>query len=208
VLAEAGSVAQAGEFAVPLCVRVPYGTEAPGHDIPIGGWLLHTPGVRVVCPSTPAQLAAWLSQATRGTGPIVLLESTELQARKDPGDGEPATEAQLSQLHQQGAHVTLAAVGDTVEAALGAAEELRAEGIEAEVLELVSLAPLDVDALGASVRRTGRLVVVHPSDPALAQHVRQAALEQAFWSLEAPLGEAAAISARAVADAVLDIIRA
>ena len=207
-LAEAGAIAQAGEFPVPLCVRVPFGTAmdgtyAPGHDVSLGGWLLDLPGVEVVCPSTLGQLAAWLRKALQGSTPTVLLEPMGLYTRSEALADEPA---RASHRHREGQHVTLAAVGGTVEVALRAAEELLQEGIEPEILELIRLSPLEVEPLGASVRRTGRLVVVHPepsdnerasAQPALVQYVRNVALDQGFWWLEAPLAQASAASSEA-----------
>ena len=91
-----------------------------------------------------------------------------------------------------GQHVTVAAWGEGVGAALQAAEALGHEGVFAEVIDLVSLSPLDAAFLGERVRATGRLVVVHQGDPEWAQRVRQCGLDEAFLYLEAPMGEAPA----------------
>jgi pyruvate/2-oxoglutarate/acetoin dehydrogenase E1 component len=185
VLGEAGAVS-AGEFASTLVIRVPYGSGVPGLDAPVGRWLTALPGVRVVCPSSPAMAAGLLRQALGRSGPTVILEPRDLY-------GERGSTMQLEpHLRRQGQHVTLAAWGQGVEPALAAAEALAGEGIEADVLDLVSLAPLDRTLLGARVRATGRLVVVHPDDHALARQVREVALDEAFLYLEAPLADAPA----------------
>lgn len=195
VLAEAGTVS-AGEFPVPLVVRVPYGNEAPGMDAPVGRWLTDLPGVRVVCPSSPAMAAALLRAALAANRPTVILEPRALYAERGEVGEETATDLRVIRAGVssagKGPHVTLAAWGPGVDPACAAAEALARDGIEAEVLDLVCLAPLDRAALGARVRATGRLIVVHPNDPALARQVREAALEEAFLHLEAPLGEAPA----------------
>ena len=102
--------------------------------------------------------------------------------------------------------MTLAAWGTGVAAALEAATALAQDQIEAEVIDLVSLHPVDRATLGASVRKTGRLVVAHPNDPALADAVRATTLEDAFLYLESPLSTAAdrpEALAQAARDAVL-----
>ncbi|MBX2796411.1 MAG: hypothetical protein KTR31_02040 [Myxococcales bacterium] len=189
-LAHAGTLAQRGEFDVPLVVRLPYGTQAPGIDQPVGRFVGDLPGVAVVCPSSPRMAAGLLRTALRSRGPTVILEPRSLQRTRGPVGTEP--EAPTARVLREGRHVTLAAWGAGVQAAQLAADALDREGVQADVLDLVSLAPLDVATLGARVRRTGRLVVVHPQDDSLARHVRQASLEEAFLYLEAPLGQATA----------------
>lgn len=196
VLTEAG--ASAGEFSVPLVVRVPYGSE-PGIDAPVGRWLLDLPGVRVVCGSSPGAVGALLRAALASRGPTVLLEPRSVTAAR--GSLEPGATA--AQVVREGRHVTLVAWGDGVAAAERAADTLAADGIEADVIDLVSLAPLDRALVGRRVRATGRLVVVHPDDPGLARRVRELALDEAFLHLEAPLAEA-----RAEADAIVRAARA
>jgi pyruvate dehydrogenase E1 component beta subunit len=188
VLLEAGAVSAAGEFAVPLIVRVPYGTEAQGLDVPVGPWLADPPGVRVLCPSSPDQAAALLRLALTLFGPTVILEPRA--AYGDRGDVGTAIGSASARVLRAGRHVTLAAWGTGVRAASEAAEALAAEGVEADVVDLVALAPLERAAVGARVRETGRLVVVHPDDAAMARRVREAVLDEAFLFLEAPLADA------------------
>lgn len=188
VLAEAGTTS-ATEFPVCLVVRVPYGIEAPGLDAPVGRWLVDLPGVEVVCPSTPAMAAALLRSALGASHPTVILEPRALYAARGEVGAEPAPAVRIV---REGRHVVLASWGPGIGPALLAADTLAADGIDAEVIDLVRLAPLDRATLGARVRATGRLVVVHPNDPALARKVREAALEEAFLHLEAPLGESVA----------------
>jgi pyruvate dehydrogenase E1 component beta subunit len=199
VLAEAGALAAAGEFAVPLVVRVPYGSEAGGLDAPVGAFLCDLPGVRVVCPSTPALAAGLARWAIDARSPVVLLEPRALAHVR----GEIGDEAipPVAGLVRRGTHATIATFGAGVQAAVDAAAALALEGIDVDVIDLVSLAPLDLGMLGARVRATGRLVVAHPGDRALAARIREAAVDAAFLYLEAPLTDARA-EAKPITEAV------
>ena len=102
---------------------------------------------------------------------------------------------------RDGSHVTLAAWGHGVSTATDAADQLAQDGIEADVIDLVSLQPIDRALLGERVRTTGRLVVVHPDDPVMARLVHEAALQEAFLHLESPLAASAGDSQRVAAAA-------
>ncbi len=188
VLTEAANIAQKSEFAVRLVVRVPCGTEAGAHDRPVGQHIAAIPGLTVLCPSDANQAAGLLRSALASRGPVVLLEP-----RKNYSDRATiGTEKALltARILREGTHVTLAAWGTAVDAAFTAAEALAADGISAEVVDLVAIRPLDVATLGASVRKTGRLVVVHPEDVALADVARSVGLNASFLYLESPLATA------------------
>jgi pyruvate dehydrogenase E1 component beta subunit len=200
-LAEAARLA-ATDFAPTLVVRVPYG-QLPGLDAPIGRVLAPIDGLAVLCPSTPAGAAGLLLHAAQRRGPTVVLEGRALAQRR----GSVRLEAQAPELVERrpGTHVTIASWGDGVSGALAAAEQLAHDGIDAQVVELQSLLPLPVDALGEHVRRTGRLVVAHPADDVLADLVRVGGLDAAFLYLESPLATVQAAPsaiARAARDAV------
>lgn len=186
VLAEAARVATGGEFRVPLVVRVAYGDEAPGLDRPVGDVLPE--GVRVLCPSDPSQAAALLRAAVAESAPVVLLEPRSVLVAR--GTLAPVAGEASARVVRAGDHVTLAAWGSGVHAACRAADELSGDGITAEVVDLVSLAPVDREVLGASVRKTGRLVVVHPGDDALAARVQRTGIDEGFLYLESPLATA------------------
>lgn len=189
VLAEAAAVH--GEFSAPVVVRVPVGQEAGDRiDRPLAD--LDLPGLTVVSASGAASAAALLAHALTRSGPTILLEPRSLYAsRRDLAapSGESAT------VLRDGGDVTLAAFGAGVATAMDAADALAAEGISAAVLDLVCLSPLDEATLGTWTRHTGRLVAVHPGEPALAAKVERAATRAAFLFLESP---------PASADATLD----
>ncbi|MEO0604128.1 MAG: transketolase C-terminal domain-containing protein [Myxococcota bacterium] len=200
-LAEAGRLARDSDFDVPLVVRLPYGREAPGLDQPVGPVLADLPGVAVWCASTPALAPGLLATALQQRTPTVVLQSRTLATHRGRVSVEAAAPGPREV--RAGHHVTLATWGPALPAAMRAAEALEAEGVSCQVIDLVTLAPIDHAWLGARVQQTGRLVVVHPSDPGLARHVRHAGLDAAFLYLEAPLGEA-----HAHPDAVVEAARA
>ena len=164
-----------GEFGGTLVVRVPLGPEErPPLEVLSG--LEH---VTIVSPASPADAGALLTAAIRHTGITVMLEPLLVLAEEGglPGD---ATGAKASTV-QTGEHVTIAAWGGGVEAALSAARTLGAEGIRAEVVDLRYLSPLDTQTLAASVHKTGRLVIVDGSAAMLRK-----ATESSFLRLESP----------------------
>ncbi len=203
VLAEAGAAAARGD-AIPLVVRVPYGTEAGGLDRPVGASLAALDGVHVACGSSAAALAGLLRWALGRSAPALLLEPRVVLASAATGDAR--SEPHRPWLVREGRDVTLAAWGAGVATAILAADALAAEGIEADVIDLVSLSPLDRELIGTRVRATGRLVVVHPNDPFLAARIREVAVDSAFLYLEAPLAESVT-SAGSVVSAARDAVR-
>jgi 2-oxoisovalerate dehydrogenase E1 component len=176
---------------VPLVLRVPYG---PG---PLSAWdaadisaLARRPGFRVVVPVTAPAAKGLLAAAVRHPGPVVLLEPAGLYAAAAPlPPGQYLETLDRARLARLGTDVTVVAWGAAVASAVEAAEQAAAEGVSLEVLDLQVLAPLDREAMVASVSRTGRLVVAEEDLPyggpgaEVAAHVAEAA----FWHLDAPV---------------------
>lgn len=184
VLAEAAALASS-EFGCPILVRVPMGHEAgPRVDRAVADALAGIEGLTVAVPSSPAQAAGLIRAACRARGPVVLLEPRSLYAQRGSA-GEGHWPLGAAKVLREGSHVTLAAWGAGVEAALAAAETLAAEGIEADVIDVVSLSPADAALIGGRVRATGRLVVVSGGD-AVGDRLVRVALVEAFEFLEAP----------------------
>jgi pyruvate dehydrogenase E1 component beta subunit len=211
VLSEAGAAAARGD-AVPLVVRVPYGTEATGLDRPVGASLAAIAGVHVACGASAPAMTDLLRWALGRAAPTLLLEPRALLASSVASGGGSEAEPHRARVRREGRDVTLVAWGSTVATAIAAADVLSAEGIEADVIDLVSLSPLDREILGARVRATGRLVVAHPGDPFLTARIRDTAIEEAFLYLEAPIAHAAvaatqAASTASVADTARDAVR-
>lgn len=164
-----------GEFTAPVVVRVP---AAPGDALGLDP-LLAVPGLQVAVASSPAEAALLLEAALASAGPVVLVEPAAALAAGP--QALPPLPLGVARVLRAGDHVTLLAVGDGVPAALAAADALAAHGVSAGVVDLRSLAPLDLETIGTQVRHTGRPVLVGVPDAALAGVVRSA-----FLRLESP----------------------
>jgi pyruvate/2-oxoglutarate/acetoin dehydrogenase E1 component len=152
-----------GQVSVPLTVRV-QGGAAGGmgahHSQSLEAWLAHVPGLTVVTPSTPADAKGLLTAAIRSDDPVLFLEHRGLYwTRGDVPDGEHVVPLGSAATVRDGRDATIVAWSRMVATALAAADALASDGIEAEVIDLRGLAPFDLPAVVASVRRTGRLVV-------------------------------------------------
>lgn len=157
------------QASVPLVVRSAVGAGArfaACHSQTPTGWLLGEPGLKLVAPATPADAKGLIKAAVRDDNPVVVFEHKVLYGRKGevPDDGEP-TPIGRAAVRREGRDVTIVAALAAVEGALAAAEELAGGGLEAEVIDLRSLQPLDVDGIAESAARTGRLVVVEEGPP-------------------------------------------
>lgn len=186
VLAEAAAIAAAGEFAVRLSIRVPAGGQAGQHlDRPVTEALAAIPGLSILCPSTAGTTLGCWQAALASRGPVVVLEPRTLLTRRSEG----ATTVRIGEAREvrPGSDVLLASWGSGMALAVEAADALLDEGIEAGLLDLVSLAPLDTASLAQAVRACGRLVVVQAPEGGLSDRVLRAATDGAFLHLEAPL---------------------
>jgi pyruvate/2-oxoglutarate/acetoin dehydrogenase E1 component len=154
-----------GQLRVPMTVRVQggaVGAMGAHHSQSLEAWFAHVPGLKVVAPATPADARDLLLGAIRDDNPVIFLEHRGLYwTRGDvPADASPVP-MDRAVIRRPGADVTIVAWSRMVETALAAAQTLAGEGTEAEVIDVRSLVPLDVETIVASVRRTGRLVVAH-----------------------------------------------
>jgi 2-oxoisovalerate dehydrogenase E1 component len=153
-----------GQYALPLVVRTPGGAGlgmAAQHSQSLEPLLTAIPGLIVIAPGTPADAKGLLKAAIRSSNPVVFFENklSYLQTGPIP-DGEYTVPIGSAAVHRAGSDVTLVAIGGMVGRALGAAESLVADGIEVEVVDPRTLAPLDTETILRSVARTGRLVTV------------------------------------------------
>lgn len=184
-----------GQVKVPLVVRVPFGggIRAPEqHADSIEAVLVHTPGLKVVVPSTPYDAKGLLTAALDDPDPVVVMEPIRLYrlGRQEVPDERYTVPIGVARVARPGSDLTVITWGNMVAVALEAAEALAAAGEAAvEVVDLRSLYPLDREAIGASVSRTGRAVVLHeaPMTGGLGGEVVAAIQETAFWSLKAPV---------------------
>lgn len=182
-----------GRVGLPVVIRIPSfggirGKEHHGESPET--YYVHTAGLKVVAPSTPLDAYSLLSQAIADPDPVIFLEPKSRYWTKESGDlvadGAPIGTARML---REGADCTLVAYGAMVTRCLEAATALEAEGVACAVLDLRSLVPLDVDALVAAARATGRVVVVHEAPRTLGMGAELSALvtEHAFRDLEAPV---------------------
>jgi pyruvate dehydrogenase E1 component beta subunit len=130
------------------------------HSQSLEAWLCHVPGLKVVMPSNAADAAGLLASAIADPNPVVFVESKTLYFRREERRLEPVPLGS-ARIVRGGSDVTIVALSSLVAEALAAADELAAEGIEAEVIDPRSLVPLDLDTIAGSVARTHRLVVAH-----------------------------------------------
>ncbi|HZS15880.1 MAG TPA: alpha-ketoacid dehydrogenase subunit beta [Candidatus Dormibacteraeota bacterium] len=186
------------QFGAPVVIRMVngWGQLAATHSQSFDAWFAHVPGLHVVAPSNPADAAGLLRNAMRGEDPVVFIEHSRQYAQKgeaadDPDHVVPFGRARLV---RPGRDVTLVAWSYCVPMAEAAADRLAKDGIEAEVLDLRSLRPLDREALVESVRRTHRVVCVEESWRSFGVGAEVAATLQdlAFDELDAPVGRVAA----------------
>lgn len=155
-----------GNAKIPLVIRGQQGIgrgNAATHSQSIETFFMHIPGLKVACPSTPAEAAGLLRTAIRDDNPVMFFEHKALYASKGevPDDPEFMIPFGKADVKREGKDVTIVANLLYVGRALEAAKELEKEGIQAEVIDPRTLVPLDMSTIVESVKKTGRLVVVH-----------------------------------------------
>ena len=183
-----------GQVSLPLVLRGASGFGSLGfgsqHGQSVENWAMCVPGLKIVSPSTPAEMAGLLAAAIRCDDPVLVFEHKALYgAKQDVGDGEHLLPLGRARVVREGSDVTLVGLSITVRYCEQAALRLAEEGISAEVLDLRSLVPLDARAVLDSVGRTGRLVIVEENPGQLGWGAAIAALvaEEAFDDLIAPV---------------------
>jgi pyruvate dehydrogenase E1 component beta subunit len=182
-----------GTMSFPLTIRMPYGggVRAPElHDDSPETYYVHTPGVKVALPATPADAKGLLAAAIRDQDPVVVLEPKLIYrtARGEVPEGEHVVPLGEARVAREGTDVTLIAYGAMVPQAERAADALEGEA-SCEVLDLRSLKPLDEEALLASVAKTGRAVVIQeaPRVAGFGAEVAAVLAEKAIFDLQGPV---------------------
>jgi pyruvate dehydrogenase E1 component beta subunit len=184
-----------GRFQVPLVVRMPYGGGVRAlehHSESEEQFYAHIPGLKMVVPSSPRNARALLAAAIRDPDPVIFFEAKALyHAAKEEVPDEPETmPLGKARVEREGRDLTLVAYGAMVRVAREAADTLEGEdGVQAEIIDLLTVSPLDREALVASVGKTGRAVIVHEAPRSFGPGAEIAASiqEGAFLSLEAPI---------------------
>jgi len=184
--------------ALPVVVRTTCGGMAgPEHSLSPEALLIHSPGLKVVVPSTPYQAKGLLKTAIRDDDPVIFLEHLMLYGLS----GSVPTEEYLipfgqAEVNREGKDVTIVTYSAMVYKAAAAAEELSKEGIEAEIIDLRTLVPLDEEAIINSVKKTGKLVIVHEAMErgGVAGEITAIVADKAFDYLDAPIKRVAALN--------------
>lgn len=182
-----------GKFHAPMVIRTLCGAgrgTGPQHGQSLEVWLSHVPGLKVVWPATPEDAKGLLKAAIRDDDPVVVVESLGLWGQRgEVPDGDHVLPIGQGVTRREGEDATVVAWGSAVGRALEATEQLSEEGIEAEVLDLRTLSPLDEDLILSSLRRTGRLAVVHDAVAPFGAGAEVAAIAASagFGALKAPV---------------------
>jgi pyruvate/2-oxoglutarate/acetoin dehydrogenase E1 component len=183
---------------VPLVLRTPAGggrCYGATHSQSLEAWLLHVPGLKVIAPATPADAKGLLAAAIDDDNPVICVEHKLLYATTGPVDDHTAA-VPIGQalVRRAGADVSLVTYSYSVGLALQAAEALAAEGIDAEVVDLRTLVPMDTDCVLASVRKTGRLVCIEEGTRSggVGAEIAARVAEHAYEYLDAPIRRVAA----------------
>ncbi|MFD1849196.1 alpha-ketoacid dehydrogenase subunit beta [Oceanobacillus bengalensis] len=188
-----------GRWHMPVTVRAPFGggVHTPElHADSLEGLMAQQPGLKVVIPSTPYEAKGLLISAIRDNDPVIFLEHMKLYRsfREEVPEEEYTIELGKADVKREGKDVTLVSYGAMVHSCLKAAEELEKDGISAEVIDLRTVAPLDIDTIIDSVKKTGRAVVVQEAQKqaGVAATVVTEIQERAILHLEAPVLRVAA----------------
>ncbi len=186
-----------GQVSIPVVIRVTTGAGrqlAAQHSHSLEGWYAHVPGLKVVAPASVADARWMLAAALEDPDPVIIFEHTGLyNLRGDPGTGPVSLEG--AAVRREGGDVTIVASAGMVPKALDAADELAEAGIDAEVIDLRSLRPLDRPAIRRSVERTGRAVVVDEGwrSVGLSAELAATITEDCFYCLDAPVARVAGV---------------
>ena len=183
-----------GQVTVPLVIRTANGSGlgfGAQHSQPVENWAFAVPGLKIVAPSTPADMVGLMAAAIRSDDPVLVFEHKALFATKGdpPPPGDHVVELGSAEVRRPGSDVTLVALASTVPTALAAAEQLAADGVAAEVIDLRCLIPLDARTVLDSVARTSRLVIVeeNPYQGGWGGTLVSIVAEEAFYDLDAPI---------------------
>ena len=182
-----------GQVNVPVVIRMATGAGrqlAAQHSHSLEGWYAHIPGIRVVAPATVDDARFMLAAALQSPDPVLLFEHISLYNMEgELSAGVTAVDIEHASVRRPGRDLVLITYGGSLHKCLAAAQELAAEGIEAQVLDLRTLRPLDDAAVMDSVRRTHRAVVVDEGwkSGSLAAEITTRIMEQAFYELDAPV---------------------
>lgn len=183
-----------GTFGVPIVIRMPWGAGIHGglyHSQSMEAFYAHVPGLKVVVPSTPRDIAGMLRSALRDPDPVIFLEhkATYRAIKGEVPDGDFTIPLGPADVKRDGTDITVYAYGLMLHQCLAAAETLAQEGISADVVDVRSLRPLDAETILREARKTGKCLIVYEDNRMFGAGAEIAALiaEEAFDDLDAPV---------------------
>jgi 2-oxoisovalerate dehydrogenase E1 component subunit beta len=183
-----------GRMSCPMVIRTPHGggIHAPEHHSEsTEAMLAHVPGLRVVCPSSPARAYGLLLASIRDPDPVIFLEPVRLYrlVRQEVADDGQALPLDVCYILREGTDVTLVTWGAMTFETMRAAEQLAKDGVSAEVIDLATLSPIDHATILESVAKTGRLVIVHEAarNCGIGAEIAATVAERGLYDLQAPI---------------------
>lgn len=182
-----------GQFNCPIVFRGPNGQAgqlAATHSQAFESMYAHIPGLKVITPSNPADAKGLLKSAIRDNDPVVFMESEKMYGDKGMiPEGEYLIPIGVADVKKEGTDVTIVSFGKIMKMALAAAEELEKDGISAEVIDMRTIRPLDIDTIVKSVKKTNRLVILEESFPvvSISSEITYRVQRHAFDYLDAPI---------------------
>lgn len=187
-----------GRINCPVVIRTASGWGQLGatHSQTFEAWFAHVPGLRVVMPATPKDAKGFLKTAIRGQDPVMFIEHSLIyRNRGEVPEEEYLLPLEGAEVRREGKDVTIASWSRGYYLAMGAAEKLAEQGIDAEVIDMRVLRPLDIETVVESVKKTNRLVIVEESwrTLGLGSEIAAAVQEQAFDYLDAPIARVGAL---------------
>ena len=182
-----------GQFSAPMVFRGPTGSAgmlSSQHSQAFDNWYANCPGLKVIVPSNPADAKGLLKSAIRDNDPVIFMESEQMYGDKgEVPDGEYLIPIGLAEIKKTGTDVTIVTFGKITKVAMAAALELEKEGINAEVIDLRTIRPIDYATVIESVKKTNRLAVVEEAWPlgSIATEIAFKVQQEAFDYLDAPV---------------------
>jgi pyruvate dehydrogenase E1 component beta subunit len=187
-----------GQYAAPVVIRAPYGGGIRGshyHSQSTEAFFAHTPGLKVVIPATPYDTKGLLTSALRDQDPVMFLEPKKIYrtVRGEVPDEDYAIPIGKANIVREGEDVTVFAYGAMLHVAMEAAELAASKGINVEVVDIRTLLPFDIETITSSVKKTGRVVILHEACKTCGFGAEIAAqiAERALLQLEAPIARVA-----------------
>lgn len=182
-----------GQISVPMVIRGPGSAAhqlAAQHSQSLEAWFCHVPGLKVIAPATPHDAKGLLKTAIRDENPVIFIEAQLLYGTKgEVQEGEYTIPIGKAEVKREGRDVTIAAYSKMLLLAMETASDLEQDGIDAEVIDLRTLKPLDIDTLVQSVKKTGRLVIVEEGwrFAGLGAQIAESVYSTAFDALDGPI---------------------